>query len=165
MKTKEEKREYSRKYYREHIEKAKERSRKYSREHPEKAKERSKKRQREHLNEVREYSRKYYREHIDESRKWHRKYRERYPYYFAEWSCQRSYGITLEEKNRMIENQEGKCLICGNEFKDSKDKHVDHCHKTNRVRGILCSHCNSGIGFFQDNVNILQKAIKYLEKK
>ena len=41
---------------------------------------------------------------------------------------------------------------------------IDHCHKTNKIRGLLCHHCNIGLGNFNDNVVNLQLAIKYLEK-
>jgi len=82
--------------------------------------------------------------------------------------CQRNshlkifYGLSLDKYNEMYEAQEGKCLICG----EHKDKlMVDHDHKTNKVRGLLCTHCNTGIGFLKDNVNNLKKAIDYLEKR
>lgn len=53
------------------------------------------------------------------------------------------------------------CAICGR----SGGKHeVDHDHKTGKVRGILCSRCNNGLGQFLDNITLLKKAITYLEK-
>jgi len=73
------------------------------------------------------------------------------------------YNITLEEKNAMIDNQDGKCLICGDILDKGSRTCVDHCHKTKNIRGILCSRCNSLLGFSEDNVEILKNAIKYLE--
>jgi hypothetical protein len=73
------------------------------------------------------------------------------------------YGITIEDYNRMVENQNGVCAICGNSSKRMLD--VDHDHLTNRNRGLLCGNCNKGIGLFKDDINILQKAIKYLKEK
>jgi Recombination endonuclease VII len=55
------------------------------------------------------------------------------------------------------------CQNCGTGFKSTQDKHVDHCHKTNKVRGILCNGCNIGLGSFKDDINLLKNAIKYLE--
>lgn len=53
------------------------------------------------------------------------------------------------------------CQIC-NIFLLDKDKNIDHCHNTNKVRSILCANCNYAIGFFKDDINLLNKAIEYL---
>jgi hypothetical protein len=74
------------------------------------------------------------------------------------------YGITFEEKNRIVLQQENKCKICGNVFKNARDTHVDHDHNTGKLREILCRKCNYGLGNFKDNVYIMQKAIDYLNK-
>lgn len=71
------------------------------------------------------------------------------------------YGITLKEYNQRIIKQNGKCLIC---HKKSK-LHIDHNHKTNKIRGLLCERCNPGLGFFNDDVNILKSAINYLTEE
>lgn len=73
---------------------------------------------------------------------------------------QLKYDITQEDYERMYEEQGGHCKICG--AKKSL-LYVDHCHKTGKVRGLLCSNCNTGIGQLQDNVEILRSAITYLE--
>ncbi|WEU68282.1 endonuclease [Escherichia phage vB_Ec_Tarrare] len=74
------------------------------------------------------------------------------------------YGITLDEYNAMLEAQGHCCAICkGTEgMKLGRNMAVDHCHTTGKVRGILCSHCNRGLGFFKDNIESLKAAIKYL---
>lgn len=54
------------------------------------------------------------------------------------------------------------CDICGVEFNNNSN--VDHCHKTGRVRGILCSSCNNGLGRFKDNPKVIRKAALYLER-
>ena len=73
------------------------------------------------------------------------------------------YGITIEDYNKMLEIQNNKCKIC-NEHKDSFKNllSVDHCHKTGKVRGLLCHRCNSGLGFFKDSKVLLQVAKEYL---
>lgn len=55
------------------------------------------------------------------------------------------------------------CEICRKEFLSNSKKHIDHCHVSGKVRGVLCDTCNLGIGCFQDNVESLQNAIEYLK--
>lgn len=74
------------------------------------------------------------------------------------------YGITKAEAISLQESQGNKCAICEQELTDSKKTHVDHCHETNKVRGILCLHCNTGLGHFKDNPELLRKAIAYLDR-
>jgi hypothetical protein len=64
----------------------------------------------------------------------------------------------------MLKVQNNSCLICGK--KETKRRlSVDHNHKTGKVRGLLCSHCNHILGLSYDNIKILQSAINYLNKK
>jgi len=61
--------------------------------------------------------------------------------------------------------QEGRCAICNCTTEENgKDFAVDHCHKTDKVRALLCNNCNTGIGTFKDKPELLTKAIQYLEK-
>lgn len=70
-----------------------------------------------------------------------------------------SYGLTVAEYDALIASNPN-CNIC----QVSLDKaHLDHCHKTNKVRGVLCTQCNIGLGMFKDSPEVLQRAIKYLE--
>ena len=73
------------------------------------------------------------------------------------------YGLNAEEYYNMFKEQNNKCAICGIEFSDNNKAFVDHCHKTNRVRGLLCTRCNTLLGMAKDNIEILQKAITYLQ--
>ena len=76
------------------------------------------------------------------------------------------YGITLEQYEDMRYAQNYKCAICGLDEKDNKNKKlfVDHCHETKKVRALLCLWCNSALGSFRDNINILEKATAYLKE-
>lgn len=75
-----------------------------------------------------------------------------------------AYGITLEERDAMVAKQGG-CAGCGCVTPPGKRGwQVDHCHKTNRVRGVLCTNCNTGLGLAKDNPDILKRWIKYLRK-
>ncbi len=75
----------------------------------------------------------------------------------------RRYGITPNEMLAMLKSQGGACAICGG--KDPKNEHgwcVDHDHTTGIVRGVLCDPCNNGLGRFNDSVESLNSAIRYL---
>lgn len=75
---------------------------------------------------------------------------------------EREFGISREEYILLEEKQKGLCAICGKEERN-KNLSVDHCHETNKVRGLLCTNCNRAIGLLKDNVQILKNAIKYLK--
>jgi hypothetical protein len=73
------------------------------------------------------------------------------------------YGITLADYNKMFEIQGGCCMICKRHQSVLKRPlAVDHCHVTNKIRGLLCANCNPMLGFAKDSVETLQAAIKYL---
>lgn len=86
--------------------------------------------------------------------------------YHRKWRLKRSFGLSVEDYNDLYDKQEGKCAICkGNEKNVSKyNLSVDHCHKTGRVRGLLCDACNLGLGKFNDSYELLDSAMKYLCK-
>lgn len=76
-----------------------------------------------------------------------------------------SFGIRFEEYKSIYDFQNGCCAVCerhSSEFSRALD--VDHNHTTGEIRGLLCNLCNTGIGKFKDNVDLLEKCIKYLKK-
>lgn len=85
--------------------------------------------------------------------------------YHVEYALMKKYGITVKQYEEMAISQEYKCKICLEEKKgDKRMLYVDHCHKTGKIRGLLCQKCNSGIGLFSDNIIFLERAIDYLTK-
>ena len=73
------------------------------------------------------------------------------------------YGITLEDYDRMFDEQGGSCAVCGTEDPGRKGRfHVDHNHSTGKVRGLLCMGCNTGLGALKDSPEVLLKAATYL---
>jgi hypothetical protein len=95
-------------------------------------------------------------EHPEKARKHHLKF---------------AYGLTLDQYNQMLQDQNGLCAICGQpETKIDKQANrlkvlsVDHNHTTGQIRGLLCDRCNLGIAFFKDNSEILKSASNYLNK-
>lgn len=86
-------------------------------------------------------------------------------------NLKKNFNITLEEFNQMLSNQNNLCMICRTPFnlehnrKEMERKAcVDHNHQTGKVRGLICNNCNTGLGRFKDNIELLREAIKYLEK-
>lgn len=79
----------------------------------------------------------------------------------------KNYGITLEQYEEMLTFQGGVCAICGDPPSGTNSRtdnlHVDHCHQTGRVRGLLCHMCNRGLGSMRDNPRLLRKGAEYLE--
>jgi len=74
------------------------------------------------------------------------------------------YGMTANEYNTLLVRQGGKCAICG--YSDMSNRrvfpHIDHCHDSGEIRGLLCGKCNWGLGSFRDNPQLLLNAIDYL---
>jgi hypothetical protein len=65
--------------------------------------------------------------------------------------------------DRMYRAADGKCMICGRSERGGKQLALDHNHKNGRLRGYLCHWCNKALGLFRDDVEIMRRAIAYLE--
>lgn len=83
------------------------------------------------------------------------------------------YGLRLSDFRDLWERCGGKCEICGSEMTNTllddkpRDRatqaHIDHCHETGKVRGLLCAGCNIGLGNFKDDISLMESAIEYLK--
>lgn len=103
------------------------------------------------------------RERENQSRlNWNRSNPEKVEQY-ARTSSLRKYGLNLEDYDQMLEAQGGKCFICRRHCSSGRRLAVDHNHVTGKVRALLCSNCNRGIGHFQESIELLRAAINYLE--
>lgn len=116
------------------------------------------------------------------NKKWREKDRVGYNKYMTEWrtknrakvalyKIKERYDITPERYEEMLHIQNNRCAICGEEetainynTKNVQKLAVDHCHKTGKVRELLCQDCNRGIAKFKEDPIILQKAIEYIIK-
>lgn len=85
--------------------------------------------------------------------------------YQRKLDLKKNYGLTVEQYDKMVVDQGGLCAICG-KTPSGKRKLlcVDHCHRSGQIRGLLCLSCNCGLGYFKDSVDLLKKAVVYLEK-
>lgn len=80
----------------------------------------------------------------------------------ARWSrIKKEYGITKEQYQEMMKNQGGICCICSIDLL-SVSSHIDHCHESKKVRGILCSKCNQAIGLLDESEDKIIFALKYI---
>lgn len=95
------------------------------------------------------------------TRMWHKRNPERSRDMYR---C-RKYKLKRGDFDKMFKDQDSKCAICGEvDPKGRGGFHVDHCHETEKVRGILCHNCNLGIGNLQHDPRIMRAALEYLLK-
>lgn len=116
---------------------------------------------------------------LDNNKNWRRDYREKKKqsdknwlakqdkvYYKAKRRARRllkTYNLTIDEYELMLKSQDYKCKICHKSPKENKKLHVDHCHKSGKVRGLLCFRCNYGISIFYDDYESLRRASEYIK--
>jgi hypothetical protein len=125
----------------------------------------------------REYERTYRAKNGDKVRKYQREYksgkfgsddaatREYWRTNKRKSELKSKYGLSQEQYDAMLVTQGGQCALCRADAPGGKGSwHVDHCHTTGRVRGLLCHHCNLGLGNFRDNPVVLAAAIEYLKE-
>lgn len=76
----------------------------------------------------------------------------------------RKYGITIAEYDRMFEEQNGVCAICGEPRPEERTLHIDHDHETGVIRALLCFRCNNALGDFREEYELFQRAADYLDR-
>jgi hypothetical protein len=89
----------------------------------------------------------------EDNRRYQRRYKRR-----------KSYGLTHDQFESLLFLQFQRCGICGSNRPNGRGWAVDHCHKTKKVRGILCAKCNVGGGMFNDDPALLQKAVEWFSQ-
>lgn len=80
------------------------------------------------------------------------------------YRVKKEYGLSIEDVDNLYVIQDNKCAICNNVFNNVYKTQIDHCHKTGKVRGLLCINCNWLLGKSQDNPELLRQAANYLER-
>ena len=115
---------------------------------------------------IKEKSRRYYLKYSKKLRikakKDYIKYKHRFTDYRRKSAYKIKYGITLDDYNKMFKEQKGRCAICERHQNDlTRTLCVDHDHKTNQVRALLCVTCNTDVSVIE---NRLEEMLKYLNK-
>lgn len=112
------------------------------------------------------YRREYYSKHkkseLTRMKNYRLKNLDKFKKYDKKLGLKKKYNLTIEQFEQMRIDQNNCCALCLTTFKTGKDTCVDHCHKTNKVRGLLCHKCNTGIGALNDSIVLLKKAIEYI---
>lgn len=81
------------------------------------------------------------------------------------YKLKKDFGITIDQFDALAVQQNNLCAICNKpQLEHKKYLSVDHCHKTDKIRGLLCEACNLGLGHFKDDIELLLKAVNYLNK-
>ena len=95
---------------------------------------------------------------------WANTHKEQRKLTLRKFQLKKFYGLSIDQFQKMLSNQNNCCALCSNEFKSDSDTSVDHNHTTGNVRQLLCKKCNFGIGMFNEDVSLLSKAINYINK-
>lgn len=111
----------------------------------------------------REYYEKYKAKRKLSHKRWYEENKEKHNLRSRRNRIKTNFGITMEEYDTLLLSQNYKCMICSKDISNGK-QHLDHCHKTGRLRAFLCGTCNTGIGMLQDSANLCKKASEYLER-
>ena len=128
------------------------------------------------MNNRKEESRKYYLKNKDKKKQYYLDNRERIRNRISGWGktsagkesnrkakLLKHYNMTIEQYDSILKEQNNCCKICStHESEFDKRLHVDHCHTTGKIRGLLCMACNILLGKAKDNINTLNNAIDYL---
>jgi len=161
-------------YYQEHKEQIKEYNKKWRQEHKKQMKELQQKWYQEHKEQIREYGKKWKQEHNERMKETNKKYYDKNKLQIAErakkWYQKNKekrkenyltklYDLTLEDKKKMLVEQDYKCAICGEPL-DLETAVIDHDHKDGKVRGLLCNSCN----FKEGQYNFFKEHPEYVEK-
>ena len=105
----------------------------------------------------------------DKSKAWYAKNKDVKTASALKWHYKDKYGITIEQRQELFDKQNGKCAICScvvhlDGIKNGTQAVIDHCHDSGKIRGMLCNLCNQGLGLFKDNIEAIERAIKYLKE-
>ena len=126
----------------------------------------------ERLKEVRkEYSKIYRLENKDKIKEYDKQYRfknkDKAKKYQKEYNLKTKYNLTPDQYNKMLSDQNNSCKVCNIKFNINIKMitpHVDHCHTTGKIRGLLCMNCNTSLGFLKEDTKIMQKLIEYVKE-
>jgi hypothetical protein len=148
-------------------EKAKEfqkiRSKRWREKHPDRVKRINAEQHKKHRKKILARKKNQYRQDPEKARERSLKWQKNNPEKVRAKRIRDSWGMSLQEYDALIDQAGTTCPICKKSFGENPPC-LDHDHSTGKIRGIICRVCNSGIGFFHENINVLLNAVEYLRK-
>jgi hypothetical protein len=114
-------------------------------------------------------AKKWYRENLTKARaavrKYARTHKQQLAANYRAHILGKKYGLSVQDYDALVEAQQGLCAICGGHLSTFNQRlAVDHCHTTGRIRGLLCHNCNTGLGKFKEDIELLLRAVEYLQR-
>ena len=137
-------------------------SKRYKLRHPDKRKETITKYRAKNKDKINESAKRYRQVTKEKRKEYQENYKKKNPRAAVGHHLRKRYGLSLEDYDNLVITQNNRCAICKEEEKEDVRLSVDHCHVTNKVRGLLCKNCNKALGLFRDNADNLVRAIEYL---
>jgi cAMP phosphodiesterase len=140
-------------------------SRKWKAKNKEKVAEYQKKWRSNNKERIKEYMKDWRESNQDNIQEYNSRWKEENSDYFVDKHLKYKYGISIEKYTEMLKKQDFKCAICKVHESEAvrKKLFVDHCHKSNEIRSLLCLNCNTAIGHAKEDTTILQSMIDYLK--
>ena len=139
-------------------------NRKWAKSNPDKTRESRKTWSVSNTHKTKEYYKEYYRVNSAKKKASNKEWARANPNKTRGYHLRRQYGITSDAVENIRIDQSNCCKICRETFSvKPKSMHIDHDHKTGKIRGLLCSSCNRGLGFFRDSADRLRTAAEYLD--
>jgi hypothetical protein len=167
MMTKEERKKYHKQWYDDNKKRILERQKRYNDTHQKERSTYGKAYRDEHKEEIAESKKQYYENNKEQRIQYNKQYHNSHKETTRKRSRKRTiikHGVTPEQHTEIFNKQQGCCMICGRHQSELKlALAIDHDHTTGKIRGLLCGKCNRGIGYLNDDVNLLLKAIEYLK--
>lgn len=103
-------------------------------------------------------------EYLKRQKSYRKKYYQKAKLMNVEKQLMALYGLSIDEWNKMYETQNGSCFICKKPQKELKNRlHVDHCHKTGKVRALLCPKCNNAVAAYENHGDAVRKYISLFQ--
>lgn len=99
---------------------------------------------------------------IQKTKKWAESNAEKRKFIARKSHLNKTFNLTEQQVQELKISQNGGCAICKTPLLEGYKTHIDHCHTTGKIRGLLCNSCNRGLGFFKDSIPNLKQAIEYL---
>ena len=117
------------------------------------------------LEQKKEYQKQWYIKNKDRQSKRQKEYKIKNKDKIMDIGLRYNFNLTLDQYNKMLSDQNNSCKVCNtHESELTRKLAVDHCHTTDKIRGLLCMNCNTSLGHLKEDTKIMQKLIEYVKE-